>query len=89
MVYDVDIQYSSMYAMMSLHFHDYDIVHDVDYNIVVFCLRHPSLELLCRSIHDVPRSHRSSCLRRRSCYDIGNPDVVAQHYDTILGNTIS
>ncbi len=83
-VYYVVIRYRSMYATMSQHFHDYDIEHDVDYDIVVFCLRHRSSELRYCSIHDVPRSHRSSCLRYRRCYDVGNPDVVAPNYDIVV-----
>ncbi len=35
-------------------------------------------------IHDVPRSHRSSCLRRRSCNDIRNPNVAAPNYDIVV-----
>ncbi len=83
-VYNVDLQYSSMYATMSQHFHDYNIVHNVDYNIVVFCLRHCSSKLRYCSIHYAPRSHCSSCLRYRSCYNIGNPDVVAPNYDIVV-----
>ena len=64
-------------------FHDYDIVHDVYYDIEAFGQRHHSFELRCRIIHDVQSSHRSFCLRRHTCYDIRNFDVVANFYEVV------